>query len=432
MNSLKRTVTLTLSANMHFVRLVQSVVEETATAFKLSPAKTTKLTMSAEEVLTHLATITEGTEIRIEIHDYGWCISTTFSFVLDPSDLWAMNYVTKEDLLSEESEQHLGMMLTAKMSDSFSIKLEGHTVILELIQEQVYPVITPKPADSSVFKAPFSIVENPDPFLIEQACMHAISRYQSHELKPLFFTPEKVIELCKQNQLQILIAIDKVGQTAGMICWQQGSHTFIRFYGPYLFSEDKEIAELLERQFLQKIARSSAIAVFADTYTKDLIQDNYERIGTLKQYCQMNGMIERGQWLRQIKEDTESSVWCSPLLLNFLEETYDELALMRHIKEISSAKFDATRSVITTDLTPQLRTAQLTPMVGGIDIEQNIQIHTESLLQNQYEVILFNIDLGYSWQANIAESLIKSNFKPKVLLPSGGKSDVVVFQYEHV
>ena len=65
----------------------------------------------------------------------------------------------------------------------------------------------------------------------------------------------------------------------------------------------------------------------------------------------------------------------------------------------------------------------------GKDIQENIENHVNLLKKENYENIIFEIDLGLPEQAYIIDSLFKNNFSPKVLIPSGGTGDIVLFIY---
>jgi hypothetical protein len=65
----------------------------------------------------------------------------------------------------------------------------------------------------------------------------------------------------------------------------------------------------------------------------------------------------------------------------------------------------------------------------GIDFPDLLSRHIQIFKTEGIRNILFEIDLGHAWQANLAPALMKHNFVPKMILPYAGTGDMVVFQH---
>jgi len=126
-----------------------------------------------------------------------------------------------------------------------------------------------------------------------------------------------------------------------------------------------------------------------------------------------------------------ASVWAHPSMVDFLEEVYREHVLMRDIRETDGqGETLPERSVFSARLQPELSKARLLPMVLGADADECVKHHVAKLSEENYTNIFFRLDLAYGWQAVLGGILMENGFVPKLVLPYGGKSDVVVFQYE--
>jgi hypothetical protein len=44
--------------------------------------------------------------------------------------------------------------------------------------------------------------------------------------------------------------------------------------------------------------------------------------------------------------------------------------------------------------------------------------------------ILFEMDLGKSWQCHFTQPLLETGFEPRLVLPYAGRGDLIVFQHK--
>jgi hypothetical protein len=73
--------------------------------------------------------------------------------------------------------------------------------------------------------------------------------------------------------------------------------------------------------------------------------------------------------------------------------------------------------------------AVLRPVWDGADASKNLEKHILTLKNEGIRSILFEIDTGHAWQANLTPILLENGFTPRLILPYAGKADVVIFQY---
>jgi hypothetical protein len=123
-------------------------------------------------------------------------------------------------------------------------------------------------------------------------------------------------------------------------------------------------------------------------------------------------------------------VWAGEQLKPFLQAVYDRLYLPR---EIVSTIFEgeklAPHSVFSVKFDRPLNSVTIRPVWDGEDQAENIAGHLKILQEEGLTNIFFYLDLGVSWQARLVPALFINSFRPVLLLPYAGHSDVVVFQH---
>lgn len=437
-----QSVSLRLAAEARFIPLVQGVVEQGAAAFGLERGKALRLTMAAEELLSHLAETSAGVAVDLTLTPGGWCVRADFSFVADPSDLWAMNLAAREDIGPGKSMDRLGLLLAARMSDGFEIRLDGRVIHLELRQDHVYETATPRPVRALDARGEVVMVDDPEPALIREACALAVDHYPAHLVNETFFTPGKAADMVARGDMSAAVAVDGAGTPAGLLVWRSPSERSVGFCGPYVFVRGGGTAAVLEARMLAAVARTSVVSLFSELATDDLTAENYELLGRLplgrsdsrggdglkEGPGKEQGGVDLDIWFRHLREDSGRAVWAHPSMRPFLEASYDRLVLMRDIREADHAGAGLPgRSVFSARLRPELGIATLAPMVVGQDADQVVADHVRALTRDGYRSILFRLDLAHGWQAALAGSLADNGFTPRLVLPDAGMADVVVF-----
>lgn len=428
MKDIDQSVSLSLPAEIAWVPLVQSVIENGAPVFGLERNKAMMLAVAVEEIVVHLARIAKGTRICFRLEPGGWHVRCEFSFKANPSDLWAMNLVTQTDV--REEIDNLGLLVASRAVDGFTLGLEGETLHLTLRKDRDYPVVTPETMDPIHTRGELTIVRDPEPELIKAACVKTLGFYAPDAVPQSFITPGKVVDMAGQKDLEIAVAMDQTGALAGMICWQAASEQGIRFSGPYVFTTDDRAGELLTNHLINTVARTRAMGLFSELATPSLSTKNFESLGHLNLIQKDGRTIEQGIWYRHLKEDMGASVWAHRAYADFLETAYDQQVLMRDLKIIEGqGERLPERSVFSVQLRADAGEATLFPMVTGEDAAQCIAHQVEMLLRENFSNIFIRIDLAHGWQAAMGQAIMDNGFTPRLVLPYGGKSDILVFQH---
>lgn len=415
-------------ADRDWVPLAQAIVEKSCPVFGLDQKGTGRLTMAVEEVLMHLARTAKNTEICLDIQPGGWYVAVRLSFYADPSDLWAMNLTAVPMKEDTPDLDHLGLVLASRMTDRFDLTVQAGRVLLTLRRDLPYPTVTAEPGQRIIPKGPLTIISDPDPDLIKAACIRALGLYRPEQLHHSFFKPGKLADMVARGDMAMAVALTKALEPAGAVCWQGNSG--ITFFGPYAFDQTMESARLLINHLIQRVARTGAKGMFSGRATQDLPPGDFESLGT---YGPGNKTTETRVWYRHLGEDPGTSVWSHPDLIPFLEKTYQALWLMRQIRPTQNlGEQHPERSVLSARLRPEASEALLVPLVGGRDMAGCLADHVAALQAEGLDRILFQTDLSSGWQAALGRAALDAGFTPKLVLPYGGKSDILVFQYESV
>lgn len=423
-----KAVSVTIWAGTEWVPLAQAFIEKSCPVFGLDREQVLRLTMAVEEVVVRLAETSPGSAVSLNLVPGGWHVRAELSFAADPSDLWAMNLCAGSGVARDQDMAHLGLVLASRMVSRFSIRFSGRTVRLSLRQDLSYPVVDPEPIEPLPQKGGLSIDPDPDPDLVKTACLKALGRYPADSLHQSFFTPGKLADMVAQKDMNMALALTEANEPAGAVCWLNPSADGLFFFGPYTFEEGDRCAQLLSRHLIEQAARTSAKGMFSARATKDLPRTDFECLGHLG-----GGQAGQKIWYRHLGEDAGTTVWSHPDLIPFLKKNYQDLVLMREIREIRDlGETIPDRSVLSSRLRHRLSEAVLVPLVGGRDMKDCLADHVRVLRAEGYERIFFHMDLGWGWQAALAEAVAGTGFVPRLVLPYGGRSDMVVFEHEQI
>jgi hypothetical protein len=134
-------------------------------------------------------------------------------------------------------------------------------------------------------------------------------------------------------------------------------------------------------------------------------------------------------YYRQLREDPGASSWCHPCLEDFLRGHYRQLFLARELRltqpegearsphSLIGARFDRTRGMVNLRL-----------LWDGRDLAGNIARHLEVLGGEGLPNVFFSLDLGRADQAGQAHLLEEAGFRPRLVLPWGGRGDLLVYE----
>ncbi|TVM30604.1 ATP-binding protein [Oceanidesulfovibrio marinus] len=426
------TVTLELPAHVRWLPAAQAVVEHGAPTLGLPPKKVMRLVMAVEEIFVHLARTTPGCAVLLRLLRRGSSVQAVFRFQADVEDLWAMNLTAAQELTpTDENMDHMGLLLAAGVSDGFSITREGGTVQLVLSQDKVYPETTPSDRGLTAARGALRMVDDPHPAEVAEACALARGLYPAEKLHPDLSMAGKLVDNAAGGGIVLSVAKDDAGAILGMMFWEQTSERSVGFCGPYVFSQNSgPVAKALTENMLNCLARSRTIGVCSRRATDDLPLEGFEALARIH-YCHKNIVCaEQRIWFRLLREDDGAVIWAHAGMVDFLEETYARLSLMRDIRTVENIGIEMpARSVFAAELNQELSEAHLRVLIPGLDVEENIRKHAAHLRSSGYENIFFTLDLALGEQACLGGALMANGFEPALVLPFAGKSDLVVFQH---
>jgi len=203
----------------------------------------------------------------------------------------------------------------------------------------------------------------------------------------------------------------------------------------------KEAARLLVERFLSTVARTEAVCTFSERPTADVPEGWFESLGSLTLHSgEDDAPGEQEALFRHLREDVGGAVWAHPDLAPFLSRKYTLIAFSRDIliAEPPSPKRQAAHSLLATSYDRRRGLALLRPLLDGQDFEANLAAHVAALLEQATEGlagkvhsldILLHLDLSEPWQAAQYPALAACGFKPRLILPHAGASDLLVCQY---
>lgn len=424
-------ISLTVPADSVWVPVIQAAAQNGADVFQLPSAKASRLVMGAEELLLYLSEKLPGKNISLTIRGGSTFVAAEFTFESTDTDLSAMNITTGPNYHDEDELTFMPLLLASRMTDGFHVeRLHRHTMVT-LKVDRIYPLIPPTPTKPHSIRGSVTITPTSDPAELMAACSATTALYSNHLVPFWCKTPGRVVDMVTSGELNVLVAKDDGGAICGMICWESPSKESIAFYGPYSFTEGKRPTSQLVESMTQVVARTSAKIIYSHISTENLSKYGFERLAAVCFHAPEEASPTALEiWSRQLREDFGIAVWSHPALVPYLERKYDELVLMRDIRPTSDLGERITdRSVFSAKLDRQLSEAILKPMLNGTDNTENLKRHVETLNREGFKNIFFQMDLSSGWQATLGGALLENGFEPVLLLPHGGQSDMVMFQY---
>lgn len=426
-----RQVALRMTIDPDLIHLAAAFAEQSAAAFDLDKKSVLALTLATEEIVGHLSrTPAKGGEIEILCKERVYCVEETFRLPDRDLDLRAFNLTARVSPEDESSLEETGLIIASRMVDGFRFKNVPDGLMLTLIKEKAYPEVggtwngTAKPLES------FS-VRPPDSEELKTFVHMALTFYQTAQLPLAFRFPGKVVDMAAAGEFAILIAADQTGNIGGGILLHLSRNQVVEAAGPYIFGQEdtSRMAEDLIEACIASLARTGRIGLILRHPTRHIPEGWFELLGTLEPRGEDGKIRSNPFYYRQIEEDLGTAVWCHPDLTAFLSGEYRRLALPRRIRTVSDLGETASPySVIFVELDPFHDEAVLHPIWWSRDAEQNLADHLALLEKESLSNILFAMDLGNPWHVRFTPMLIEEGFEPRIVMPYGGVSDLLLFQ----
>jgi hypothetical protein len=428
-------VVLSARADEGFLPLVKSFVENSALCFGLGRDEVLGLKLAAEEVFVHLCRVVMpgGGPLQIHCSGGGYYVRTVFSFQTDAFDMRGFNLTASVSVEEDADLCEMGLVIASRSVERFQLNREkGGGLRLILIKEKSYPR---DPEDSPAVCRPLSEFSLREPRGEEIKFVTHLARscYSGAFLPDFFLYPGKVADMVATDEYHAIAAFGPSGEIGGAVLWHEVGRSMVECFGPYLFGQPahSSLPEALQEACIGAIARTDAVGLINTCPTPELPVTHFERLGTLTVRTDVDGAGTDVQaWFRLMREDAGSAVWVHLALLDFVQRQYRRLVLPREIRHArNSGEHVPKHSVLAAEFDRLQGRVTLRPMWPGMDARDNIAQHLRLLVQEGMLNIVFAMDLGQSWQAELAPVLLGLRFEPRCVLPYAGQGDVVLFQF---
>jgi hypothetical protein len=429
----KQSTHLKTLMSLNFLPVVTSFIESSAMTMGLEQVEALSLTLASEEIFSCLCRITSSEDLlSISCSQGGYCVKVGFSIPTADFNMRAFNLTTTLSFDEESDLEEMGLLIASRSVDHFHIIEETGSIRLILVKEKKYPEAE---TDVEIQARPlknFSI-RPPNGEEIKIFSRLTASYYKNQIIPMDLKYPGKLADKVNSGEYQGLLALDHGGHIGGGILWHWTGSKTIECLGPYHFNQCQElpIANALMEACLKAIAKSGALGIINRLPTKDPILEHFELLGDLTFFTKDGQSHTLPAYFRQLEEDPGLVVWSHPDLVDWLKGEYQRLVFPRDIQTVTDAGETIPRwSVLSTEFDQFNKMATLRPIRFGSDAKDNVAAHLGLLQKESFPRILFELDLGISWQTRFVPALIDSGFRPRIVLPYAGTGDLVVFQWE--
>jgi len=427
-------LSLTTPPDNAFARVLTTAAEALAQTRGLGKRESMRFQLVLEEFFTYLVpVVNDSCAIQTVLTGKPYQVCASLHFQASGLCLGALNASCTTSLDgSGEATDDLGLILAGRVADRFRLTRDGDTSFtLHAEVDKAYPVATAPPS-TVTFKPPYRAGLEHDPNRLMHAAALAAARYPAWHCPASFQTPGKFADLVRAGQFTCVLALDEASHPAGLLCWARSGEKGLSFSGPFVFSPQEDapqVARLLADAFLAAVAREKVEIVFSERATQDTPDGYFETLGTLTRYAE-DDQTEQPVLYRHLREDMGETVWADPALEDFLRGVYDRLAMCRDVLPVHHAGvFERKRSLFSTSMDKDKGLAVLRPLLDGEDMAANLAGHVRVLSDKGFLNILLYMDLSQAWEASLAGPVMDAGFKPRLVLPFAGRSDMAVFQY---
>jgi hypothetical protein len=234
------------------------------------------------------------------------------------------------------------------------------------------------------------------------------------------------------GEYEAITALNHKRDIVGGILFSPRTEKIVQCFGPYAFLEKngETIAGRLLDACIGRIARTKALGLLNFSGLPKSLRSRFETLGFLTYYREGDGPLKRDYFYRHLHEDPVCEVWTHGDIHAFLSEEYRRLVLAREIRTVHAmgeTRFGS--SIFSAEIHRERSESLLRPLWPGADLEANVKRHIRFLRDDGFLNIFFELDLGVSWHAELIPVLMAHQFKPEILLPFAGQSDLVIFQH---
>ncbi len=426
-----------LAAEIDFIDVATSFIENSSIAFGLSEIESMGLILATEEIFAYLCKNSpSANELEIKCTGGGWFVMVDFALPVEDFNLRVFNITSTASPDDDAYLEEMGLFLASRQVDHFQVtESDSGEMLLSLIKEKTYPAIQvsgmPVPRKNLTEYS----IKRPDSDEIKFFAAMAVEMYSDSEVPTDFTFPGKLVDMIDMKDYDALIALSSSSKIGGGIIWKWSGPKTIEFFGPYIFNQSDDTAKTIAKELLHScigsIAKTHAVALINRLSTDFLPKEEFEVLGTLNIYSKDGVQKKQPTYFRQMHEDAGCTVKAHPDLTDFLESEYSRLFLPREIQTITDAGEQQTPfSVITANFDKNRDIITLKPIKAGADSIKNLKNHVNLFSKQPVCNLFFEMDLGVSWQVRFTPALMQNGFTPKLIIPYAGHGDLVIFHWE--
>jgi len=434
---------LEVRLDLNLLPVVTSFGEQVSRSFGLSAAQIQEMMLATEEIFAFLCMSGKMDERAVvQALDGAYYVELRWLLRSARLDLSAFNITASVNPDDEDSLEGMGLLIAARSVDRFRLsQAADEGIVLSLIKDKYYPEITDAISPPATVTGDIRLAR-PDTDELKTFVHYLVASYPSHLYPQSFRFPGKVADMVSGGQFDALIAVDAKGRICGGTLWRYLQQKTVEMFGPYLFPHlpahadpEKEMQNRLSGLLLEgclgRVARTTAVGLICRYLTPFFLTDYFEYLGSFDLAVPEGGRRDEPLYYRQIQEDAGCPVWSHPAMEAFLREQYKRLVLPREIRLIRpEGETRATHSVISTQSNREQQQVTMTVAWDGRDTAKNLSRHLQLFDKEGLTNVFFAIDLAFPWQTRIIPDLLDQNFTPRLLLPYGGESDLVLFQHK--
>lgn len=407
-------VLLTVPAEKRLAGIAGQAIQGFSGAFGMPPQAAMALGLAGEEIIAFAAEHGDRKSlIAMRCRDGRYRMILEFNFAMSGFDPRLFNLTRKVAVDDEQDVNELGLLLTARSVDYFTMSIEGKQLHLGLEKVRPYPVLPAIPVNASGIGS-WSLKPLSSDRLARLCRIAAAVPGVPQFLRQ----PGRVMDMAELGELFGSIAERSDGSIAGGCLWSPGTGRVAKCYGPYIEPGSQAAMEPLVEACLMSLARTPAIGVICRSCEADFPTALFDHLGS-----------HAGEqvFYRQLQEDMGAQAWSVPAINEFLADSYRHLGYARELMIFAeNGQRLPEHSVISVSTDSDSLEAVLRPCWPGVDAAANVAGHRQHLAAGGLRRLSFEIDLGVGWQLGFVPGLLAEGFVPAYIIPHGGSGDLLV------
>jgi len=422
--SAAREVSLSLPADVALAATVRSTAHAAVSGFGFDEGAASGLAQSLDEVFEFVATARAGTAFHVTIADRRHRAEAEVRCDLPRAELHWLSAVRPIDLNDEDALRALGLMLSSRLVDRFSVGFDPMgAVVLRLSKDRAYPTASgdakPRPAG---------------PDAVSEGLVHAPSDGQMLRLASLFraactdpvplpFRGEgRAADMRAAGDLDAVVVTDPGGGVLGGIAWMRTSPRLVTVIGPVMAAGREHLAGPLTLHLLRLLARTDTLVVVAERIAPGFPEDQFERLGTL---------AGRELFYRGLEEDPGAFCWSDAETRPLLDAVHERMSLPRDVLDAATVLEPVlAHGLVGAEIDRSTKQVTLRPLIDGRDMAVLLASHVDLCRRDGFEHILLATDHGIGWHARLGGAIRIAGFAPRILLPNAATGDVLMWEAE--